>query len=130
MKKLLFITVAVGLLAVSCKNRNAARTLEGTWYETKINGVDVPSGSQDQIIFGKCNGGENKECDLTLKDCCSGDSFNYNYTVIDGGETLVLKISAGIAAVATNHKIQSLTENELVVEWNFSNGDYIGTYSK
>lgn len=130
MRKLLFFSIAIGLLAVSCKNKKAAKTLEGTWFETKIDGFDVPPGNQDQLTFGKCNGGQNKECDLTITDCCGGGSFNYKYTVIDGGETLVLKIGAGFATVSTNHKIQSLTDNELVIEWDGTNGDYVGTYSK
>ena len=131
MKKILIITaVAVGFFAVSCKNKSAAKTLEGTWYETKIDGTDVPSGSQDMITFGKCAGGKNKECDLTLTDCCGGGSTNYKYTVSEKGETLVLKVSYGLGTISTNHHIQSLTDNQLVVEWNGVNGDYVGTYTK
>lgn len=131
MKRMLFMMVAVALVSVSCKNKNAASMLEGTWYETKINGQDNPPSNQDQITFGKCKGGDNASCDLTVTDCCGGGSFNYDYTVTDKGETLVLKQCQGIVCASTYHTIKNLTENSMEIDWDFgSNSQYSGTYEK
>lgn len=128
MKKILFLILATAFLAVGCKNKKTAKTLEGTWNEVTINSVAIPAIAQDQIVFGSCKGGSKAECDLTLIDA-GGTSFNYDYTVDDGGETLVLKLSTGIFTVSSNNTISNLTDNSMTINWS-GTAAYEGTYEK
>lgn len=131
MKAYQFIIVALIIVgSYGCKNRSAARSLEGTWNEVQINGVAVPEASQDKIVFGKCNGGSGKECDLTIIDA-GGSTFNYEYTVIEKGETLRLKQSQGAISATSDHDIVELTDNSLTIYWKLGQGsNYTGVYQK
>jgi hypothetical protein len=125
MKKTIFFLLAIAFIATSCKNKNAAKTLEGTWNEVKINGVDVPTAVQDQIIFGKCKGGKKADCTLTIKDA-SGISTNFDYTINDKGTTLTIKECAGIVCLEVNYALSNLTDNSVTINWN----SYVGDYTK
>lgn len=129
MKKILFLTLVIALFAVSCKNKKTAKTLEGTWNEVSVNGTAIPVLAQDQIVFGACKGGKKKKCDLTIIDD-GGTTFNYDYTIVDAGETLVIKTSVGIFSANTNNTISSLTDNSMTIEWSDLGGGYTGTYEK
>lgn len=123
--------VAVAFLAVGCKNKKAAKTLEGTWNEVNIDGTDIPPSSQDQITFGKCSGGSKADCDLTVTDCCGGGSYNYNYSVDEGGTNLIIRQYAGLGYVDSNHEIAELTDNSLTIKWKWGSGSsYTGKYTK
>lgn len=127
MKKIIFFSLCLAFIAMSCKNKNTAKTIEGTWAEVKVDGVDVPVGSQDKIVFGSCKGGKNAECDLTLIDAGGTIFDSYSYTIEDKGETLVLILGSGLVTIKSNNTITSLTDNSMTIDWN---GTYIGVYSK
>ena len=124
MKKiLLLLFVATAVLA--CNKSKTKKGIVGTWYESKIDGVDVPVGAQDQLIFTKIKGGEG---DLTIADAASSLTETFTYNITDGGETLEIINTAGAFSLTTKVKIVSFSENEMQLNWGTSL--YIGTYTK
>lgn len=126
MKKILFLILATAFIAVSCKDKKTAQTLEGTWNEVMIDGIEIPLLAQDQIVFGACKGGKKASCDLTIIDAGGLTSTIFDYTVQNKGQSLVLKQSAGILTLSTTHSIENLTDNSMTIVWD----TYIGKYEK
>ena len=122
-KALLLLFIAVAL--ISCKNSKTKKDIVGTWFETKIDGVDVPAGAQDQLIFTKVKGGEG---DLTIVDGGSTVTQDFKYNIVDGGATLEIINSAGPLSLTTKVEIVTFSENEMTINWGASS--YLGTYTK
>ena len=115
------------LLLVSCKNKQAAKTIEGTWAEVKIDGQEVPAGSQDLITFDQCKAKKDDFCDLAIYDAGSDSTYTLFYNIQDKGKTLVLRQGGGWLTINSYNDIVELTDNSMTIEWDDS---YTGEYVK
>ena len=127
MKKIVLPALLCLALFTGCsKDKKTAQEIEGTWLETKIDGMDVADGYQDQISFAACKNKKKEYCECKITDSNGDTYFTYDYKIDDKGETLVLDLSSGIISVKVSQTIVELEGNNMVIDW----GSYIGTYTK
>lgn len=126
MKKMTIIILALFCFTSCSKDIDYSPKLEGRWKLTKKekNGVNIYSGSiyNEKYIFD-AHGANEGSLTVEIYDISSSsiDRFIDQYEIIDDEKTLIRRYNS----ISVYHNIITLSNDELILSYSLTSGDYI-----